>query len=262
MLTSTNILTNQQLNHSTQHPINLLHLALADTALLLSHRNSEWCGHAPMLEQDIAISNIALDYLGQARNIYQLLSANINASNNNNECTEDVLAYLRTDVEYKNLIITELPNENWAVTICKIFFVSNWFYEIYYQIQNEHDNCLQPIAAKGIKEVQYHVKWSQDWVIRLGDGTQESKQKIEQAINSLWPYIGELFFNKNIANTEINVETLKHNCLQKIESVFQEATLTLPPIENNTLLAYHTEHLGYILTEMQYLQRTYPNAIW
>jgi ring-1,2-phenylacetyl-CoA epoxidase subunit PaaC len=214
-------------------------LHLADNALIIGHRNSEWCGHGPVLEQDIAISNIALDLVGQARNFYQY-AAQLTGSG----ATEDSLAYLRDAAEFKNCLMTELPNGDWAQTILRQFFFSTYQYFFYQQLQNSSDTQLAAIAEKALKEVTYHVRWSSEWVIRLGDGTAESKQRMMNAINELWGYTGELFL---VAGYELR-------------AVSEGYGVDLSTIKNKE--GQHTEHLGLILSEMQFLQRTYPNALW
>src|ERR1700712_1624672 len=165
-------------------------LHLADNTLLLGQRNSEWTGHGPVLEQDIAITNISLDLLGQARNFYQYAAQLINKISQNSmgdEATEDSLAYLRTEREFKNLLITELPKSDWAHTVLRQFFISVYQFLLYEQLQENKDEQIAAIAEKSIKEVLYHVKWSGEWVIRLGDGTAESHQRMLYAIENLWP---------------------------------------------------------------------------
>lgn len=242
----------------------LLHLA--DNALILGHRNSEWCGHGPVLEQDIAISNIALDLLGQARNFYQYV-----AELSGNGATEDSLAYLREVVEFKNDLIAELPNGDWAHTVLRQFFFSNYQYLLYQQLQSSGDERIAAIAEKSLKEVTYHLRWSSEWVIRLGDGTEESHDRINHALEYLWPYTGELTTSASYETAAVadgigaDVSQLREQWLQKVSSVFGEATLTVPEIgwmQSGGKTGRHTEHLGYILAEMQYLQRTYPGAEW
>ena len=238
-------------------------LHLADTTLILAQRNSEWCAHGPILEQDIAITNISLDLLGQARNFYQY-AALLKADGS----TEDSLAYLRTEREFKNLLITELPNGDWAQTILRQFFFSVYQYGLFEQLQKSNDAQLEAIAAKSIKETTYHVKWSSEWVIRLGDGTAESHQRMHKAIENLWMYTGEFFIpaEYEIA-ADINVVTaaLKSQWLIKIKDTFDEATLEIPEavfMQTGGKTGNHTEHLGFILAEMQHLQRSYPGAEW
>ncbi len=237
-------------------------LHLADNALIIGHRCSEWCGHGPILEQDIAISNIALDYIGQARNFYQHAAKLINENPSDNTAfsipaTEDNLAYLRDVTDFKNFLITELPNGDWAHTTLRIFLFSTYQYFLYQQLLQHNDATIAAVAEKSLKEVTYHVRWSGDWVIRLGDGTEESKERIISAIYSIWPYIGELFL-------DISIE-IKNNWEEKISDVFAEAGLQIPEKTWNQqggISGNHTEHLGYILAEMQYIQRAYPNSEW
>jgi ring-1,2-phenylacetyl-CoA epoxidase subunit PaaC len=236
-------------------------LHLADSNLILSQRNAEWCGHGPILEQDIAITNISLDLLGQARNFYQYAATLIGG-----EATEDSLAYLRKEREFKNHLLVEQPNGDWAQTIVRQFLFSNYQYLLYQQLQNHKDEQLAAIAAKALKEVSYHLRWSSEWVIRLGDGTEESHQRMKKAIDELWRYAGELFTSADYEKeTGIDVSLLKEEASNKIKEVFDEAGLIIPEnvfMQTGGKLGTHTEHLGYILTELQYLQRTYPGAEW
>lgn len=245
-------------------------LHLADSSLILSHRNSEWCGHGPALEQDIAISNISLDLLGQARHYYQYAAELIG----NNE-TEDSLAYRRNEREFKNLLITELQNGDWAQTILRQFFLSSYYYYLYKELENNSDTQIAAIAEKSLKEVSYHLKWSAEWVIRLGDGTDESKQRILNALEELWPYTGELFipadYEMHLVDSGLipQSEILKEKWKAKVEEIFEMAILPTPfTMYEKTYMqkggknGVHTENLGYILAEMQYLQRMYPDAEW
>jgi ring-1,2-phenylacetyl-CoA epoxidase subunit PaaC len=236
-------------------------LHLADTSLILAQRNAEWCGHGPILEQDIAITNISLDQLGQSRNFYQYAATLIG-----NNATEDSLAYLRTEREFKNCLLAEQPNGDWAQTVLRQFFFSACQYLLYEKLQNSNDEQIAAIAAKALKEVTYHQRWSSEWVIRLGDGTDESHQRMIKAIDELWSYTGEMFVP---ADYEIkagyDVSLLKDDWMKKVTAVFEEATLPVPEkvfMQTGGKTGTHTEHLGFILTELQYLQRTYPNAAW
>jgi len=255
-------------------------LHLADNALILAQRNAEWTGHGPVLEQDIAITNISLDLLGQARNFYQYAATLYNNFSEeekklvdkyiprlwkkfNRELQEDDLAFLRDEHQYLNLLITELPKGDWAQTILRQFFFSALQFNLYQQLQNNNDAQLAAIAEKSIKEVAYHLRWSSEWVIRLGDGTEESHQRMNNALSNLWMFAGEMFVPAQYEL--IDVAALKNNWFEKIESVFSEATLEIPKqtwIQNGGKEGRHTEHLGYLLAEMQYLQRAYPNSVW
>ncbi|MFN2458062.1 MAG: 1,2-phenylacetyl-CoA epoxidase subunit PaaC [Chitinophagaceae bacterium] len=269
-------------------------LHLADNALILGQRNSEWCGHGPVLEQDIAITNISLDLLGQARNLFQHAATLYNNfhieekklvdhliptlwKKYNRELQEDDLAFLRDEHQYLNLLITELPKGDWAQTILRQFLFSAFQYYQYQQLQNSNDAQLAAIAEKSIKEVTYHLRWSGEWVIRLGDGTEESNQCIKKALEELCMFTGEFFlpagYEQQVPSEGFgaNVANLKNDWTKKIEDVFTEALLPSPFGEGSELRFWnqsggkegkHTEHLGYILAEMQYMQRVYPNATW
>jgi ring-1,2-phenylacetyl-CoA epoxidase subunit PaaC len=236
-------------------------LHLADNSLIIAQRNAEWCGHGPILEQDIAITNISLDLLGQSRNFYQYAATLIR-----NGATEDSLAYLRTEREFKNCLLVEQPNGDWAQTVLRQFFFSAYQFLLYEKLQHSNDDQLAAIAAKALKEVTYHQRWSSEWVIRLGDGTEESHQRMLHAIDELWRYTGELFISSDYETVAgFDIASLKDNWMKKVNTVFEEATLPVPEktfMQSGGKTGTHTEHLGYILTELQYLQRTYPNAEW
>ena len=247
-------------------PLTAYVLHLADNTLILSQRNSEWCGHGPVLEQDIAITNISLDLLGQARNFYQYAASLIG-----NDATEDSLAYLRTERQFSNCLLVELPKGDWARTILRQFFFSNYQFHLYSQLRNSKNEHLAAIAEKSLKEVTYHIRWSSEWVIRLGDGTQESHDRMVTAVDDLWPYTGELLqpsaYEMSLFNEGIGVDPsqIKEEWMKRVTEIFDEATLSLPKtsyFHSGGKEGRHTEHLGYILTELQYLQRTYPGATW
>lgn len=265
-------------------------LHLADTTLILAQRNSEWCGHGPVLEQDIAITNISLDLLGQARNFYQYASLLYNEASTadkeemkpllphlwitfNRELTEDDLCYLRVEHQFLNLLLTELPNGDWAQTILRQFLFSTFQNQLLETLQNNADEQLAAIAAKAAKETAYHLRWSSEWVIRLGDGTNESRARLLKAVDALWMYTGEMFIPAPYetqmyhAGLIANLENLKPKWQKKVAEVFSEATIPLPSEETTWTQqggkkGVHTEHLGCLLAEMQHLQRTYPNAVW
>jgi ring-1,2-phenylacetyl-CoA epoxidase subunit PaaC len=258
-------------------------LHLADNSLILGQRNSEWCGHGPVLEQDIAITNISLDLIGQARNFYQYAATLINnqsaakvsppngGGDLEGAATEDSLAYLRKEKEFKNCLLVEQPNGDWAQTILRQFFFSQYQYLLFQQMQNSKDEQLAAIAEKSLKEVTYHLRWSSEWVIRLGDGTDESHQRMIKAIDELWKYVDELFsatsYELRAASdgSGVDISKLKEPWMNKVKDVFSEATLNIP---GKTLMqtggkeGKHTEHLGNILTELQSMQRTYPGCDW
>ena len=263
-------------------------LHLADNTLMMGQRNSEWTGHGPVLEQDIAITNIALDYLGQARNFYQYAAAVYNEFSKeekkavdhliprpwkdyNRELQEDDLAFLRDEHQYLNLLLTELPKGDWAFSILRQFFFSAFQFLYYTQLQKSTNVQLAAIAEKSIKEVAYHLRWSGEWVIRLGDGTEESNQRIKNALNDLWMFAGEMFLPVSFelqSVTEgygVDISSLKEKWMEKITSVISEATLDVPKqswMQQGGKEGRHTEYLGYLLAEMQYMQRIYPDMKW
>jgi ring-1,2-phenylacetyl-CoA epoxidase subunit PaaC len=263
-------------------------LHLADNALILGQRNAEWCGHGPVLEQDIAITNISLDLIGQARNFYQYAAAIYNELSAvdkeaveylmprlwktfNRELQEDDLAMLRDEKQYLNVLITELPNGDWAQTTLRQFLFSVFQFHQYTQLQNSNDGQLAAIAEKSLKEVAYHLRWSGEWVIRLGDGTDESNHRINRALQELWMFIGEMFHPVSFEKGSVqegfgaDVSMLREPWLQKVQAVFAEATLELPNnkwSQSGGKEGKHTEHLGFLLPELQFLQRNYPNATW
>lgn len=241
-------------------------LYLADSTLLLGHRNSEWCGHGPVLEQDIAITNISLDLIGQARNFYQYA-----AELKQDGSTEDTLAYLRDAREFRNSLLVELPKGDWGKTVLRQFFFSNYQHLLYTQLQHGKDQPLAAIATKALKEVAYHLRWSSEWVIRLGDGTEESHRRIKQALEELWPYTGELFipasFEKELSDQQIipPPASLKTAWLERTADIFNAANITMPGdiyMHTGGKDGNHSEYLGFVLAEMQFLQRAYPNATW
>jgi len=254
-------------------------LHLADNALILGHRNSEWCGHGPVLEQDIAITNISLDLIGQARNFYQYAAELTNEAKASSpqgeevggEVTEDTLAYLRDARDFKNCLLVEQPNGDWAVTILRQFLFGVYQYLLYQRLQTSNDGQLAAIAEKALKEVTYHIRWSSEWVIRLGDGTEESHKKILKAIDDLWMFTGELF-KPALYETEavedgfgVDVANLKDGWMQKVKNVFGDTTLPVPEnvwMQSGGKEGMHTEYLGYILADMQFLQRAYPDCEW
>lgn len=234
-------------------------LYLADNALILGQRNSAWCGHGPVLEQDIAITNISLDLIGQARSFYQYA-----AELTGNGATEDSLAYLRTEREFKNVLLTEQPNGDWAQTILRQFFFSTYQFYLYQALVNHTDTRIAAISEKSLKEVSYHLRWSSEWVIRLGDGTEESNRRLLKALNELWCYTGELFMPADF-EAGIDLVVLQNNWSAKVKSILEEATLAVPEkvfMHSGGKTGNHTEQMGFILTELQYMQRAYPDSEW
>ncbi|MGG9962093.1 1,2-phenylacetyl-CoA epoxidase subunit PaaC [Ferruginibacter sp. SUN106] len=241
-------------------------LHLADTTLILAQRNAEWCGHGPILEQDIAITNISLDLIGQSRNFYQYAATLIGG-----DTDEDKLAYLRKERAFKNLLLAEQPNGDWGQTILRQYLFSQYQYLLFEKLQHSKDEQLAAITTKALKEIKYHLRWSSEWVIRLGDGTEESSTRMLTAIDELWRYTGEMFVSANYElqcaaeDTGFDCGLLKEDWLQKVKAIFDEAALPLPEkvfMQSGGKEGTHTEHLGYILAELQYVQRAYPNSTW
>ena len=249
------------------HPAHLDYvLRLADTSLILGQRLSEWCGHGPVIEEDIALTNVALDLIGQARLL--LTHAGVLEARGRDE---DALAFLRREPEYRNLTIVELPNGDFGRTILRNFLVAAWQRELWQALAKSADAGLAAIAAKSLKETRYHLQHASDWVIRLGDGTDESHHRIQHALDVLWPYTAE-FFSATPAD-DVAVATAAGPAWSSLEPawaaavtpVLEVATLVPPartPFLSSGKLGVHSEHLGHLLTEMQYLQRTYPGGTW
>lgn len=241
-------------------------LRKADDSLILGHRLSEWCGHGPVLEEDIALTNIALDLVGQAAELYKY-AGKVEGKGR----SEDDLAYLRIEREYKNVLLVEQPNGDFGQTIARQFFFDHFEVLLYEKLQESADEQIRAIAAKTIKEIRYHVKHSGEWIIRLGDGTEESHQRIQDAVNTLYCYVDELFHQDEVDQVLIeasiipDVTAFKGTFLENIREVMDEATLQLPEVKfpmKGGRKGIHSEHLGFLLTELQYMQRTYPNMEW
>ncbi len=242
----------------------LLHIA--DNALILGHRLSEWCGKGPALEQDIALTNIALDLIGTARNQYQYAAEILHDG-----CREDDLAYLRDVPQFKNVLLVEQPNRDFAYTIVRQFLFDSFHYYFQKALCNSGDERLAAIAEKTLKEVTYHLRWSSEWLIRLGDGTHESHQRAQRALNDMWQFTAELTTPSDLETaaatdgTGVDLTTLTATIRQHRLDVLTQATLTMPTdgwMQSGGKTGKHSEHLGYILAEMQFLQRAYPNAQW
>lgn len=239
---------------------------IADNALILGQRLGELCGHGPSLETDIALTNISLDLFGQVRSYYQYV-----AKLQGGDATEDTVAFLRLEREYKNVLLVEQPNTDFAYSITKQFLFDIFHLALLEELQNSKDEMLAAIAKKSIKEVLYHTRFSSDWIKRLGDGTEESHNRIQTAINDLWIFTDELFHqtdaDKAMVAEGIGVDTtlLKVNYHKKVSEILEEATLQTPTIEffqKGGKQGIHSEHMGFILTELQFMQRTYPNMTW
>ena len=241
-------------------------LRLGDDRLILGHRLSEWCGHAPILEEDIALANIALDCIGQANAIYSIA-----AELEDKERTADDLAFFRSERDFKNLQLLEQPNEDFAFTIARQFFYDQYSFLLYQKLKESSFKPLSGIAEKSLKEITYHVRHSKQWVLKLGDGTEESHLKIQNAIDALWVFTNEMFANDKVidelVNTNIipNLHSLKEEWIASISKILDEATLALPQTEDFTSGSrdgIHSEYLGHLLAEMQILPRSFPNAKW
>ncbi|MFC7356552.1 1,2-phenylacetyl-CoA epoxidase subunit PaaC [Jejudonia soesokkakensis] len=241
-------------------------LGIADNSLILGQRLGELCGHGPTLETDIAGTNISLDLIGQCRNYYQY-AAKIKGE----EKTEDDLAFLRLEREYKNVLLVEQPNTHFGYVMGRQFLFDVYHLMFMTELLKSKDETLAAIAKKGIKEVSYHKRFSGDWVKRLGDGTDESNAKMQEAIDDLWTYTDELFdmtaADKAMAAEGIGVDVskLKDAYYKEVSEVIQEANLKLPESKyfiRGGKKGVHSEHMGYLLADLQYMQRTYPNMEW
>jgi ring-1,2-phenylacetyl-CoA epoxidase subunit PaaC len=229
-----------------------IELCLGDDALILGHRLSEWCGHAPTLEVDLALANIGLDLLGQAQ-FFLGLAAEAEGDGRD----ADALAYRRTEDEFRNCLLVEQPNGDFARTIARQFLFSSWQELLLGTLARGDDAPLAAIAAKAVKEVTYHASFAADWVIRLGDGTEESHRRMADGLDWCWRFTDELFAGNHGA--------LRPEWDTRIKAVLTDAGLPAPkPVRGITggRDGRHSEHLGHILSEMQYLQRVHPDAVW
>lgn len=240
---------------------------LGDTSLILGHRLSELCSHGPILEEDIALTNIALDHLGQAQNLLEY-AGQVEGKGRN----ADTLAYRRTERDFRSALITQLPNEDFAWTIAKNLFFDAWQFLLYQDLSKSADSILGGIAEKGLKEAKYHLRHATDWTLRLGDGTEESHKRMQNAVDEIWPYTGELFLSddvdKMMKSTGIGVDMSEHKgeWLTMVKNILNESTLEVPAddtyMQTGSRDGVHLEYLGFMLSEMQYLQRAYPDATW
>jgi ring-1,2-phenylacetyl-CoA epoxidase subunit PaaC len=241
-------------------------LRLGDNALVLGQRLSEWCGHGPVLEQDIAITNIALDHVGQARSWLSYAGKLKGAGQ-----SEDDLAYYRKEQEYRNLLLLEQPNEDWAYTIVRQFLFDTFNFFLHQGLASSKDETFSAIAQKSLKEITYHLRYSSEWVIRLGDGTEISHQKMQTALDDLWMYSGECTLNTDLDQFLLehqiapSLSAIRERMDQRIDEVLQEATLQKPAdtyMQRGGRNGQHTEYMGFILAEMQSLPRTMPGLKW
>ena len=241
-------------------------LRRGDDNLILSHRLGEWCGHGPQLEEDIALTNRALDHIGQARNYLQY-AGQVEGKNR----TEDDLAYLRTDRQFTNVKLVELPNGDYAHTIARSFLFDAMHLPLQEALMQSTDAQLAAIAAKAVKEITYQLKTSADWMIRFGDGTEESHSRAQTALDDLWTYTGELFATDETdallqkAGIAPDMAPIKAAFDEKVNAVLAEATLKRPVdgfMMSGGRQGKHTEHMGFLLAEMQSLHRAHPGANW
>lgn len=241
-------------------------LRLADNALILGHRLSEWIGHAPLLEEELALGNVALDLIGQARTLYAYAGAVEGQGRD-----EDALAYLRDAHDFRNILMVELPNGDFAVTIARQFLFSAFMHPFWRALARSTDATLAAIAAKSAKEAAYHLRHASEWLIRLGDGTAESHRRAQSALDDLWPYSGEMFESDAVEQAliadgaAVDPESLRGEWEHSVDSVLAEATLAKPAaswMQSGGRSGRHSEHLGHLLAEMQFLQRAYPGATW
>jgi ring-1,2-phenylacetyl-CoA epoxidase subunit PaaC len=250
----------------TETPLVVYALRRADDALILGHRLSEWCGHAPAMEEDMALANMGLDLLGQARELYSY-AAKVEGQSND----EDKFAYLRDVRQYRNLLLLEQPNGDFARTMVRQFFYAA-FADLYWRaMMKSTDATLAAIAAKSEKESAYHLRHSSEWMVRLGDGTEESHRRAQEAVDDLWAYTGEMFqvdeseralIKRGVA---VDPATLHPQWLATVSNVVTEATLALPKsswMQQGGRTGKHSEHLGHLLSELQSMQRTFPGATW
>ncbi|PQB05035.1 1,2-phenylacetyl-CoA epoxidase subunit PaaC [Aureitalea marina] len=241
-------------------------IGIADNMLILGQRLGELCGHGPNLETDIALTNIALDLFGQVRSYYQYAAQLVGENK-----SEDDVAFLRREREYLNALLVEQPNTHFGYVIGRQFLFDVFHLLMLKELVKSNDETLRAIAAKGIKEVSYHQRFSGDWLKRLGDGTEESQHKMQEAMNDLLPYTRELFEMTEAdtkafeAGVGVNLGSLYEQYQEIVQEHLEEATLDMPEelyFKSGGKQGIHSEHMGYILTDMQYMQRTYPQMNW
>ncbi len=241
-------------------------LRLGDNALILGQRLGEWCGHGPVLEQDIALTNVALDLIGQARS-WLTYAGEVEGRGRG----EDQLAFLRDAWDFRNLLLVEQPNGDFAHTLARQFFFDAFHHPLMEQLLRSSDQQIAAIAEKAIKEVTYHLRYSSEWIIRLGDGTEESHRRMQTAVDDLWMYTGECYtpdeVDKSARETGLgaDLEAIGKAWHARVDDIFEQATLKMPAgewMQSGGKQGRHTEHLGYILADMQFLQRAYPDMEW
>jgi len=241
-------------------------LRLGDSSLIIGHRLSEWCGHGPILEEDIAMTNIALDFVGNATALLTY-AAQVEGKGR----TEDDLAFMRNEREFRNLLLTEQPNGDFAQTITRQFLFDTYMYFLYEELKNSKDETLAALATKAHKEIVYHLRHTTEWMYRLGDGTEESHERAQKALDALWMYTAELFDMDEVDALLIkegivpDLALLKSKWEQRVEEVIKTSTLQVPKTtfkQKGSREGKHSEHLGFLLAEMQYVHRAYPGVKW
>ncbi len=241
-------------------------LRLGDSSLILGQRMSEWCSNGPILEEDIAMTNIALDLIGQSRTMLTYAG-----ELEGNGRTEDDLAYRREEREFYNTLLSERPNGHFGDTVVRNFLHSAFFYHLFQALVNSKDKMISAHAAKSIKEVTYHLRHSSEWLVRLGDGTEDSHNKVQTSLNDLWEFTGDLFEMNEVDDIliregiAVNLTDVKKEWDKTINQVIERATLKKPEecyMQTGRLNAMHSEYLGHLIAEMQFLQRAYPTAQW
>ncbi len=241
-------------------------LRLGDNALILGQRLGEWCGHGPILEEDIALTNLSLDLIGQARSVLSY-AGEIEGKGRD----EDRLAFFRDTQQFKNVLLVEQPNGHFGDTIARQFYYDHFAWLLFDALQASNDAQLAAIAAKSLKEVTYHRRHSSEWVIRLGDGTAESHEKIQQSISDLWSFTGEMYtadeLDRRVAASGLgaDLDEIAKYWKQNVAGVLAQAGLSLPEsgwMQTGGKKGVHSEHLGFVLAEMQHLPRMYPDAQW
>lgn len=240
---------------------------LGDDRLILGQRLSEWCGHGPELEEDLALANIALDLIGHASALYTY-ATEIEGEGRD----EDDLAYFRDEIDFKNFQMLEQPNQDFGYTIARQFLFSTYSYLVYSNLENVKVKQFKGLATKHLKEINYHLRHSREWVLRLGDGTQESHRRIQSAFDDIWMYTGELFNTDPVDQKAIefgfgvDLSTLRDEWKSIVDKTLTEATLKAPSDEQYMAeggrRGFHTEYLGHLLAQMQFLRRSYPDAEW
>lgn len=241
-------------------------LRLADDHLILGHRLSEWCGHAPMLEEDLSLPNMALDLIGQARTLYTY-AGEVEGKGR----SEDSLAYLRLESEYNNLLLVERENRDFAHTILRQFYFASFMHAFWGEALNSKDETIQAVAGKAIKEVAYHIRHTSEWIIRLGDGTEESHRRMLEAIEELHRFTDEMFEVDDVSDQMItdailpDSRKLRADWDREVSQVFAAATLKVPETywpQTGGRQGQHSEAMGYLLADLQYMQRAYPDMTW